>query len=149
MPIPLLNAAGELPPGVHVATVGEVGRRFGQANARRRSLMAGLRKAIALFKAAGVPRIYVDGSFTTDKAEPNDIDGCWSVLGVNAAALDPRFWDFGTPEEAQENRQAIKDEFGLDFFMAEIIEGGSGKPFPEFFQANRDGLAKGIVQIDL
>jgi hypothetical protein len=71
------------------------------------------------------------------------------VLGVNAETLDPRFWDFDTPEEAQKNRQAIKEEFGLDFFMAEIIEGGSGKPFPEFFQTNRDGVPKGILQIDL
>ncbi len=149
MPIPLLNTIGELPPGVHLATIEEVERVFGQSNDRRRLLMNGLRKAIAVFKKASVTRIYVDGSFTTDKEEPNDIDGCWSVAGVNAKELDPRFWDFDTPEEADKKRREIKEEFGLDFFIAEIIEGGSGKPFPEFFQTNRDGESKGIIQINL
>lgn len=149
MPIPDLNTKGELPPGVYVVTIEEVDRTFGQSSDRRRLLMSGLKNAIEIFKRADVPRIFVDGSFTSDKEEPDDIDGCWSAEGVDAQKLDSRFWDFETPEDFEEKRKAIKDEFGIDFFIAEIIEGGSGKPFPEFFQTNRDGEAKGIIQINL
>jgi hypothetical protein len=134
MPIPKLMANGELPPGVHIVSLAEVETSFGQTNHRRRQLMKGLKEALALFKIANVSKVFVDGSFTTDKDEPNDIDGCWSCIGVD---------DF------ERKRQDIKNEFGIDFFIAEIIEGGCGKPFPEFFQTNRDGELKGIIQINL
>ena len=149
MPIPLLNDVGELPPGIHLATVNEVEFAFGRINNKRRLLMMGLKKVIPLFKYANVSKIYIDGSFTSDKEEPSDIDGCWSVFGVNELKLDPRFWNFETLEEFERNLKEIKDEFYIDFFIAEIFEGESGKPFPEFFQTNRDGKAKGIIQINL
>lgn len=149
MSIPTLTATGELPPGIHMATIGEVESAFGQSSDRRRLLLKGLKEAMAIFKVANVSKIFVDGSFTTDKEEPNDIDGCWSAEGVNEQLLDRRFWDFETPQEFEKNRNEIKNEFGIDFFIAEIIEGGSGKPFPEFFQTNRDGDPKGIIQINL
>lgn len=149
MSIPTLTATGELPPGIHIATIGEVESAFGQSSDRRRLLLKGLKEAMAVFKVANVSKIFVDGSFTTDKEEPNDIDGCWSAEGVDEQLLDRRFWDFETPQEFERNRNEIKNEFGIDFFIAEIIEGGSGKPFPEFFQTNRDGDPKGIIQINL
>lgn len=149
MSIPTLMASGELPPGIHMATIAEVESAFGQSNDRRRLLLKGLKEAIAVFKLANVSKIFVDGSFTSDKEEPNDIDGCWSVEGVDEQLLDQRFWDFETPAEFEKNRKEIKNEYGIDFFIAEIIEGGSGKPFPEFFQTNRDGDPKGIIQINL
>lgn len=149
MSIPTLTATGELPPGIHMATIAEIESTFGQSNDRRRLLLKGLKEAMAVFKVANVSKIFVDGSFTTDKEEPNDIDGCWSAEGVDEQLLDRRFWDFETPQEFERNRNEIKNEFGIDFFIAEIIEGGSGKPFPEFFQTNRDGDPKGIIQINL
>ncbi len=149
MSIPTLTANGELPPGIHMATIAEVESAFGQSNDRRRRLIKGLKEVMAIFKVASVSKIFVDGSFTTDKEEPNDIDGCWSAEGVDEQLLDPRFWDFETPQEFEKNRNEIMNEFGIDFFIAEIIEGGSGKPFPEFFQTNRDGDPKGIIQINL
>jgi hypothetical protein len=149
MPIPKLMANGELPPGVHIVSLAEVETAFGQTNHRRQLLMKGLKGALLLFKTANVSKVFVDGSFTTDKDEPNDIDGCWSFTGVDEQKLDPRFWDFESIDDFERKRQDIKNEFGIDFFIAEIIEGASGKPFPEFFQTNRDGEPKGIIQINL
>ena len=40
-------------------------------------------------------------------------------------------------------------KYGLDFFIAEYAEGSTNKPFPEFFQTDRNGGAKGIIQINL
>ncbi len=43
----------------------------------------------------------------------------------------------------------MKKKYGLDFFIASIIEAGSGLPFPKFFQVNRDGDLKGIIVVRL
>lgn len=149
MPIPNLGLQGELPPGIYVATMQEVEDVFGSSNGRRKLLMNGLKKASLLLKRGNVSEIFIDGSFITDKEEPNDIDGCWSSIGVQVENLDPRFWDFSDVEDFELKRMSLKLEFGIDFYIAEVIEGGSGRPFPEFFQTNREGRAKGILAVRL
>ncbi|MGB0452637.1 MAG: DUF6932 family protein [Bacteriovoracaceae bacterium] len=152
MPIPRLEANGELPEGIYDATIEEVRKAFGQSSDRRKLLMGGLERAIDQFQKVNVSAIYLDGSFTTDKNKPNDIDGCWSSIGVDESKLhllDNDFWKFNSAKDAQVGRDNIKKKFGLDFFIAEEIEGASGKPFPEFFQTNRDGFKKGIIRINL
>ena len=47
------------------------------------------------------------------------------------------------------SRKAIKEKYGLDFFISNIAEAESGLPFPEFFQVNREGEPKGIIVIRL
>jgi hypothetical protein len=74
--IPAPNAIGELPPGTHPATLEEVEAVFVTTPHRRR-LFEGLQRAIQNLHAAGVRRVFIDGSFVTTKADPNDIDGCW------------------------------------------------------------------------
>lgn len=150
MPIPTLQA-GELPSGEYVATLEEVEMTFGIQNDRRKNLMSGLKVAVNQFQAARVSFILIDGSFTTDKEDPADIDGCWSASGdnIDETKIDPDFWNFKTPQEFQQCRQNIKNKYGLDFFVAEFIESGSGKPFSEFFKTNRDGYPKGILKIIL
>jgi len=85
-----------MPPGEHVATWPEIVGRFGW-NTRRRELLEGLRLALSELQKAGCKRVYVDGSFVTDKDEPNDYDGCWEEAGVaipslHAGLLDLRFF---------------------------------------------------------
>lgn len=149
MPIPRLTAGGELPPGVHRASLQEIEAAFGVRNARRQRLMRGLKGALALLKAGDVPKVFIDGSFVSAKDEPNDVDGCWSTIGADILKLDSRFWDFADEKDFQNKRLSLRQEFGIDFFIAEIIEGVSGKPFPAFFQTNRDGVAKGILEVNL
>lgn len=149
MPIPNLGAGGELPAGIHTATLKDVETTFGAANDRRKLLMSGLKDAVKVLKAGQVSKIFIDGSFVSDKDEPNDIDGCWSNVGADANTLDPRFWDYADENDFQQKRQSLKQEFGIDFYMAEQTEGGSGKPFPDFFQTNRDGQPKGILEVQI
>lgn len=47
------------------------------------------------------------------------------------------------------DRVGMKKKYGLDFFIANIVEAGSGLPFPKFFQKNRDGDPKGIIVVKL
>jgi hypothetical protein len=67
MSIPTLTATGELPPGIHTATITEVESVFGQASDRSQLLLKGLREAIELFQQANVSKIFIDGSFPLTK----------------------------------------------------------------------------------
>ncbi len=87
------------------------------------------------------PRV-IDGSFVTGKTHPGDIDACYDPVGVDVGLLHPALHDLSPGRPAQ------KAEFGCEFF-SNIVEGGSGKFFVEFFQQDRDGRRKGIVVIDL
>ena len=44
---------------------------------------------------------------------------------------------------------AVKEKYGLDFYLADDIELSSGVPFTKFFQVNRDGDNKGIILVNL
>jgi len=72
--IPVCNDDGYLPPGIHAATLDEIGTRFGAQSELRRVQMDSLRWMVDLAKRAGVQRIVVNGSFVTEKLEPNDVD---------------------------------------------------------------------------
>ena len=141
--IPAPNALGELSPGMHPATLEEVEAVFATPP-RRRRLFEGLRRAIQNLHAAGVRRVFIDGSFVTTKADPNDIDGCWEWTDeVHLDLLDPVLLDFA------QARRAMRDKYGVDFFLATWVEAGSGLTFLDFFQRNREDDPKGIVQLDL
>jgi hypothetical protein len=132
------DGRNQLPPGIHVATWPELVERFG-TNQRRREILAGLLRALQALKVAGCQRVYVDGSFVTSKEVPVDFDGCWDHAGVDFDALDPVLLDFDGHREAQ------KAKFGGEMFVVDA----PGNRFLEFFQLDRDGRPKGIIQINL
>jgi hypothetical protein len=73
MPIPGLNDAGLLPPGVHDCTLDELRQRFGvfQTTDRRPKLFDKLQQLVQEAWATGfVAEIIVDGSFVTAKPDP-------------------------------------------------------------------------------
>ena len=72
--IPWFDKNGNLPPGVHHATLEEIEKRF-TWNSKRLSLFRSLKRALRNFAAAGVRRVWIDGSFVTMKQEPKDVDG--------------------------------------------------------------------------
>lgn len=141
MVLPQFNSLGYLPDGEYAVTLKDIEQRFGCSNVRRRTLMHGLKLASKALFDAGVTRIYVDGSFVSDKENPNDIDGCWSFdASVNLDKLDPIF-------VCRNSRFAVKRRYGLDLFIAESTEASTKTPFPKFFRTSKDGNAKGILLI--
>src|SRR5215210_6459459 len=126
---------GRLPPGVHDATLKEIRDKLGWGQ-RRKNLIDGLEMALKLMRNCGIERVYLDGSFVTDKDRPGpgDIDGCYDVPpGANLEAMYPIFpW---TPA----NRAISKAMFGVELFPSRAPATPSGEPFISFFQKDRDG----------
>src|SRR6516164_8862578 len=75
MALPAFNEEGDLPPGVHQATLPEVLERFGQGSVQRRAVADRLSRLYRLVASTRqMARFVVFGSFLTAKAEPNDLD---------------------------------------------------------------------------
>ena len=106
--------------------------------------MIGFRAAIENLKDAGCGTVYLNGSFVTSKATPNDYDACWEEAGVDPTALDPVLLTFDAGRAAQ------KAKYLGELFPASIIADAEGLSFLEFFQTDKEtGRPKGIVAIDL
>lgn len=75
MAIPELNERGDLPAGVHRATLAQTIARFGHGSLQRQAVAHRLAKLYELVADTGqLARFIVFGSFVTAKADPNDID---------------------------------------------------------------------------
>jgi len=73
--IPKFEKGGNLPKGVHKATLDEVREIFGASSARRKWLIRNLEKIIDLAKTTGrLERVIVWGSFVSNEELPQDID---------------------------------------------------------------------------
>jgi hypothetical protein len=141
--IPSFDGHGNLPPGVHFASWDEIVSRYG-TNEYRTELLRGFRAALDSLRAAGCRRVYLDGSFVTDKKQPGDFDACWEIDGVDPDLLDPELLDFSHRRAAQKRR------YGGELFVADSPAEPDGAVFRDFFQRQRgtDAL-KGIIAIDL
>ena len=93
---------------------------------------------------AGCRTVYLNGSFVTGKAMPNDYDACWEEAGVDPTALDPVLLTFDAGRATQ------KAKYLGELFPASVIADTDGLSFLEFFQPDKEtGEPKGIVAVDL
>ena len=70
-----------LPPGIHMADLATIERHYA-SSIWRRKLFVGLVEACGSLSRAGCQRLYLNGSFVTQKPVPNDYDACWDPSGV-------------------------------------------------------------------
>ncbi len=132
--IPPLDNQGYLPPGIHPATVPEIEARFGRESELRRVQMESLGWLIELAKRAGIRRIVVNGSYVTDKLEPNDVD---CVLLVTAG--------FPVDESA-----AMELLGGLPFINMELVDQEAFDHFTQkTFATDRNLIPKGMIEVIL
>ena len=143
MAIPAFDEYGNLPPGVHEATWGEIVAHFGETPERRR-LLAGLRAALDLLAACGCRRAWLDGSFVTDVERvvgrpPGDVDVCWEVARVDLARLAATAPELHPLSGAPAVRHR---RYGGDYFaVSEPLAPG----MVEQFQWARGARRKGLV----
>jgi hypothetical protein len=130
--IPDCNDDGYLPTGIHPATLDEIADRFGQESELRQAQMESVRWLVELAQQAGVRRIVVNGSFVTDKLEPNDVD-CVLLIGP----------DF--PKDAAAEAELLA---GLPFINMELVDLEAFQQFTErTYASDRNFVPKGMVEI--
>ena len=72
---PDFNDNGDLPPGIHQATLAEVIEHFGRGTLQRRIMARRLERIHTLAAQTGhLARFIIFGSFVTAKSDPADID---------------------------------------------------------------------------
>ena len=128
-----------LPAGIHYATLEEIELRFATTNKHRKQLFSGFKMGAMALQKAGCRKIFLDGSFVTEKPVPGDFDVCWDSMGVNPAKLDPVFLDF------KNRRKKQKARFHGEFFPSSCCADGKCF-FLDYFQIDKyTGSAKGII----
>lgn len=142
-PIPPFRADGYLPDALYLASEAEVLFRFGSSTRRRRRLALRLRRWIELARQIGGRHLLIDGSFITEKEEPNDIDA--------VILLPPDFQEqvaLGM-EAALELEEMLLTRRPEEIFAAE--DEADWNEWIEFFSRTRedDGRRKGLVEVTL
>lgn len=113
-------------------------------NPVREQLLKGMRAMLADLRIAGCKKVWVDGSFVTTKAHPNDFDLCWDATGVDLSQLPLALLTFDHKRAAQKSR------YGGEAFPANASADRAGTLFIDFFQVDkRTGGLKGVVCLDL
>jgi hypothetical protein len=132
--IPDCNDDGYLPTGIHPGTLEEIASKFGRDSELRQTQMESLRWLVELARRAGVQRIVVNGSFVTDKLEPNDVD-CILLIGP----------DF--PHDGAAEAELLA---GLPFINMELVDPEAFRHFTErTFATDRNLVPKGMVEVVL
>jgi hypothetical protein len=130
--IPDWNDDGYLPVGIHPAALDEIAARFGRGSELRQAQMESLRWLVDLAWRAGVRRVVVNGSFVTDKLEPNDVD-CVLLIGP----------DF--PHDAGAEGELLA---GVPFINMELVDQEAFQLFTErTFASDRNLVPKGMVEV--
>jgi len=133
--LPPFDEHGNLPPGCHLARVEEIISRFGCGSVEREVQIRELVEMIEWAREHGVYRLVINGSFVTEKRQPNDVDVVLlphpSVQGWEGLIdLERANWPFlqvmVAADEADLERWAT-DDFGTD----------------------REGRRKGVVEVIL
>ena len=143
MSLPDFTATGDLPVGVHTASLAETVSRFGTGSHRRKLLAIRLERIYQISAQTGyLARFVVFGSFITEKYEPNDVD----VFMI----MDDNF-DMGSlAGEAQLlfYHGTAQDYFGCSvFWIRRLAAIGGEEAAIEDWQLKRDGTERGIVEI--
>ncbi len=132
--IPPFEERGYLPPGIHPATLDEIKDRFGSESELRRVQMESLRWLVDLARRAGVVRLIINGSFTTEVFEPNDVD-CALLLVA------------GFPRDKAAEAELLS---GLPFLEMSLVNQADFDILVEkFFATDRHLVAKGMVEVIL
>lgn len=143
MTLPAFDSKGDLPPGIHPATLPEVCKRFGEQNRTREIVFGRLERIARIAKCTGhLVRMIVYGSFVTAKPEPNDVD----VFLIFDETFDASACD---PETILLLDHATADaHLGASvFWLKRPAAFGGEQATIEFWQTRRDGSLRGIVEI--
>ena len=141
--IPKFEKGGNLPKGVHKATLDEVREIFGASSARRKWLIRNLEKIIDLAKSTGrLERVIVWGSFVSNKELPQDTD--LLLIMKEDFVVDKMDLEVKKVFDYVQGRIA----FNADIFWAKSSIGEETiNLWLETYQMTRDFESRGIVEV--
>lgn len=133
MALPRLRADGTLPPGQHLAaSLDAVRAAFPPTTARRQALDAALTQLVEVTHRLGLGvEFVIDGSYTTGKADPFDIDLAMLSTGLTEAETLRRLEAEGV------------DLVALDLFV--VATRPSFERWIQFFSVDRVQQARGVI----
>jgi hypothetical protein len=148
MPIPDLDGAGLLPPGIHDCTADEVRVRFGafQGTDRRCRLYQKLDTYIREALDTGmVAELIIDGSFVTAKPDPGDIDLILVLAGSHDFSAQLRPFEYNVL-----SRRQVRKLYGFDILVAPLASAVYAEYVAFFQQVRGDpGRRKGVLRVRL
>lgn len=130
---------GCLPPGEHPASLADIEQAF-CGTYRRREIFKGLVFVVSRLRDRGVTRIWIDGSFVTNKERPGDVDVVFDPDGADTTG-----WGLLTFAR----RHDLKRIHRVDLWPHPSPQGITGVPIAEWFQTDREGEPKGIVVLTM
>ena len=149
--LPALAANGHLPPGMYLTSYTAFADQFG-STPERAALLARLRPTLRALQKTGVSRIYVGGSFVSDKAAPHDVDMLvpkqrgvdWEKLvGVARRVEKKNLHFYGA-------RKIVTDVMKMQMTETQRNAWTLRKPdFVELFSQTRTGEQVGLAAIEL
>lgn len=144
MPLPNLNHEGELPEGIHPATIDEVVAQFGSGTEQRIIVTERLQRIYQLAKDTGcLQQLIIFGSYITAKSKPNDID----VVII----FDDDFDMAACSEDVKKllNHQQAATEFSASVFWIRpsLLFLETVDEFIAGWQVKRDGTRRGIIEV--
>lgn len=144
MSLPAFDSRGDLPVGVHPATLAEVIARFGYGTPQREFVTARLMRVYELARATGkLLRFVIFGSYVTDKPAPNDVD----IILVMTDNFDVSECDEQT--EPLFDHLRAQQVFGASVFSVRPSTAllVSVDEFIAYWQIKRDQSQHGIVEL--
>ncbi len=140
---PEFNHNGDLPVGIHQATLDEVLQHFGTGSVQRRLVGHRLERIYELGKSTGqVTKFIIFGSFVTAKPEPADVDifmlmedsfDSNQVRGETAFLFD---------------HHAAQNVLGASVFWIRRLAATGGEPEAlQHWQIKRDNTQRGIIEV--
>jgi hypothetical protein len=145
MPLPALNSEGALPPGIHLALLNEVIALFGSGTTARQEVTQRLEEVHRLAVLTGhLKRLFVWGSYVTDKLSPHDVD----VMLVMSAGFAV---ESSMPEThiIFDGERAEKELGATVLWVREDLPSFLLDAFLDQWQIGRDGRRRGIVEVIL
>lgn len=144
MALPEFNSQGDLPEGLHKATLAEVLERFGPGSEARQQATATLQRIYQLVTATGkLERFVIFGSYITAKPEPRDVDVVLVMKDdFSMAACDEQ-------TRVLFDHQRAEGEVGASIFWLcpSVLLRGSLEDFLLGWGTKRDLTLRGIVEV--
>ena len=146
MALAAFNSVGDLPPGLHRASLEEVTIRFGGGTSQRGEATATLVQVMRLAQRTGkLDRLIVFGSYVSNKPAPRDVD----IILVMSDDFDMRACSESA--KALFNHHEAEQHFGASIFWIRpaMLIHESLENFLAHWQLKRDGSQRGIVDVVL